>query len=69
MKGNEIIHVVNKAYSKVVAWKKNLFKVPFGKIGQEFIEEVNRVALKPEDSSLQRTPPVDHGRVRVLVLV
>ena len=37
LKGTDITTAVNDAYSKVVKWKKNLFRVPSGKAGQEFI--------------------------------
>ena len=43
LKGEDIIKSVNLAYSKIVKWRKNLFKVPTGKVGQEFIEEVTKV--------------------------
>ncbi len=39
-KGNDIPTAVQGAYEKIVKWRRNLFKVPTGKIGQEFIEEV-----------------------------
>ena len=38
--GDKLTEAVNKTYSEVVRWKRNLFKVPTGKIGGEFIEEV-----------------------------
>ena len=28
------------AYSEIVRWKKNVFLVPYGKIGRDFIDEV-----------------------------
>ena len=40
LKGTDITAAVNHAYSVVVRWKKNLFRVPSGKAGQEFIDEV-----------------------------
>ncbi len=45
LKGREITDAVNHAYLKIVRWKKNLFKVPSGKVGQEFIEEVNKTLV------------------------
>ncbi len=45
LKGSEITYAVNHAHSKIVRWKKNLFKVPSGKAGQEFIEEVNKTLV------------------------
>ncbi len=40
LKGSEITEVVTDIYSKIIKWKKNMFKVPTGKAGQDFIEEV-----------------------------
>ncbi len=40
LKGSEITEVVTDIYSKIVKWKKNMFKVPTGKAGQDFIDEV-----------------------------
>jgi hypothetical protein len=40
LKGTDITSAVNHAYSAVVRWKKNLFRVPSGKAGQDFIDEV-----------------------------
>ncbi len=42
LKGTQITDAVNHAYSVIVRWRKNLFKVPTGKAGQEFIEEVRK---------------------------
>ncbi len=42
MTGNEIQEVVDKAYEEIVKWRKNLFKLPTGKSGKEFIHEVSK---------------------------
>ncbi len=42
LKGTQIIDAVNHTYSVIVKWRKNLFQVPTGKAGQEFIEEVRK---------------------------
>ena len=42
LKGTEISQTVNNVYYRVVKWKKNLFKIRTGKVGQEFIEEVSK---------------------------
>ena len=31
---------MNDAYLKIVRWRRNLFDLPTGKVGQDFIEEV-----------------------------
>ena len=42
LKGSQIAKVSNEMYKNVVKWRKNLFKVPTGKVGQMFIEEVSK---------------------------
>ena len=37
--------LVNDAYSEIVHWKPNLFKVPTGKAGNQFVEEMNKLLL------------------------
>ena len=34
---------MNIAYDEVVHWKRNLFVVPFGKAGKEFVQELTRL--------------------------
>ncbi len=54
LKGVEITESVNRAYSIIVRWKRNLFKVPTGKAGREFIEEVsNTITLFNSGSHLE----------------
>ncbi len=40
LRGNEITEAVNHAYQNITKWRRNLFLVPTGKIGREFIDEV-----------------------------
>ena len=40
LKGNDISAQIRNAYDKIVAWKKNLFKLPGGKCGKSFVSEV-----------------------------
>ena len=40
LQGLQIRQAVDSIYKRVVLWKKNMFKVPKGKIGERFIEEV-----------------------------
>ena len=49
--GNKLVDVVNNTYIEVVKWKRNLFKVPTGKVGEEFIEEVSKVMKLFNDGS------------------
>ena len=37
------IAVIEKAYDEVVHWKMNLFPVPFGKAGKQFVSELARL--------------------------
>ena len=32
--------IITDAYSEIVTWRKNVFLVPYGKIGREFIDQV-----------------------------
>ena len=41
--GDEIKTSVMEAYNKIVKWKRNLFKVPSGKAGKSFIEEMSNI--------------------------
>ena len=40
--GQQIRHTVDLAYEEIVTWKRNLFLVPYGKIGRRFIHELAR---------------------------
>ena len=40
VEGSDFVDRVNIAYDKVVHWKRNLFVVPFGKAGKEFVQEL-----------------------------
>ena len=54
LKGSEIAEAVNSAYEQVVKWRKNLFQVPTGKVGQRFIEEMTKAIRHfTSSSSLQ----------------
>ena len=35
--GNELVEIINKVYDDVITWRKNLFLVPTGKLGKDFI--------------------------------
>ena len=43
MEGTTIKESVVKAYEEVVKWKRNLFFLPTGKVGENFIAELTRV--------------------------
>jgi len=43
IEGSDFVDVVTMAYDEVAHWKKNLFIVPFGKVGKEFVQELSRL--------------------------
>ena len=42
---------INEAYEKIVYWRRNLFMVPTGKAGKEFINEITRLLNACVDDS------------------
>ena len=53
LKGTEISKAVTRAYYKTARWKRNIFYLPTGQVGQSFIEEVTKVIQKfNSDSAL-----------------
>ena len=46
-----ITHQLNKAYNEVVHWKKNLFKIPSGKTGMVFGNEISSLLSIYADAS------------------
>ena len=41
--GNEIVistSVITDAYNEIATWRKNVFLVPYGKVGRDFIDQV-----------------------------
>ena len=43
IEGSDFVERVNIAYDEVVHWKRNLFMVPFGKAGREFVQELTHL--------------------------
>ena len=43
LRGREIQEAVDCAFLEVVRWRRNLFKLPTGKAGEDFIEELTRM--------------------------
>ena len=41
--GKDFINRVDEVYEKIVFWRKNLFLLPSGKAGKEFISEMTRL--------------------------
>ena len=38
--GIDFIQVVEAVYSEAVHWRQNLFKVPHGRVGKDFVSEL-----------------------------
>ena len=54
LSGRDFCDKVNKAYDEVVQWRRNLFLVPFGKVGKALIQEMaNLFQAYGENSSLE----------------
>ena len=54
LEGIEIKETVDSIYTRVVKWKKNMFKVPKGKVGESFIEEVtNSISMFNNGSKME----------------
>ena len=49
--GDTFSHSVTCCYAEVVHWKRNLFKVPSGKVGSSFVKELTRLIRAYADSS------------------
>jgi len=43
IEGSAFVNRVTTAYDEVVRWRRNLFVVPFGNVGKEFMEELARL--------------------------
>ena len=43
MDGGEVLNEMNKIYDEVVFWKKNIFLLPSGKVGKDFVAEMTRL--------------------------
>lgn len=49
--GHEAVDAINDCYNVVVHWVRNLFKVPFGKAGKGFVQELSRLIRSYSDNS------------------
>ena len=49
-----VVDSINAAYAEIVHWRRNLFLVPFGKVGKAFVHELSRLhQAVGEHSSLE----------------
>ena len=54
LSGRDFCDKVNKTYDEVVQWRRNLFLVPFGKVGKALVQEMaNLFQAYGENSSLE----------------
>ena len=51
LKGHALVNSVNAAYLKVVRWRRNVFNLPKGRAGEDFIEELTKVYRHFNDST------------------
>ena len=50
-----MVHATLSAYSEVVYWRRNLFLVPYGKVGRAFVRELTNLFLAfSQESALER---------------
>ena len=43
LKGKDLMDAVNNAFVETAQWRRNLFNLPTGKVGQDFIAELTRI--------------------------
>ncbi len=43
MDGETLACSINRSYEVIVQWRRNLFKVPSGKAGKDFVRELTRM--------------------------
>ena len=54
LRGNAILANITNAYKEVISWRPNLFLVPSGKVGRDFVDELTRTAeFFQKDSHLE----------------
>ncbi len=45
------VHIINSAYEEVILWRRNVFRVPSGKAGKEFVQETARLLQSFADAT------------------
>ena len=43
LSGHDFVHAVTAAYAEAVHWRRNIFSVPSGKAGKDFVQELSRL--------------------------
>ena len=51
LKGHALVNSVSAAYLEVVRWRRNVFNLPKGKAGEDFIEELTKIYRHFNDST------------------
>ena len=41
--GSVFVERINYAYTEIISWRRNLFKIPYGKVGKSFVVELARL--------------------------
>ena len=49
--GEYFVQIVNRCYDEAVHWRRNLFKIPSGKAGVAFVQELSRLFQAYAESS------------------
>ena len=49
--GADFVHTINSCYAEVVHWRRNLFKIPSGQAGKEFVKELSHLFLNYAEST------------------
>ena len=51
MEGSEFCSCISSVYNEVIHWRRNMFKVPSGRVGDSFVKELARLFQAYADSS------------------
>jgi len=63
-KGSEFVKVLDNIYERIVYWRKNLFLLPSGSSGKQFIRETTRLV----NSWIDETPLKDFSFKAIMVM-
>ena len=54
LSGNDLMELVSNIYEDTIRWKKNMFQLPSGKCGKEYIKIVTMVGVLQQRHHLSR---------------
>ena len=67
--GKTFINSIELCYSEIVYWRKNLFRVPTGKAGKAFVQELARLFRAFADSSALESVAMRAAMVMLVLLI